>query len=362
MKYALILFISLLTLHSWSQTQTVKTHMQMAARIAEKALTQSKSNWGTLSQLQISTIQAYKENFVKEVKSIHPQQVSDETNFTHFGSNTWIETDLKPYGELRVKTPKDFQTKTIKDYLHYLLHEISHHVLSPKLQGDLTQEDEAQAWSLASMFEEFILLQVPHPQLMDISLNTYSTSSAGCRDTLTIQSLDPYSGALNLQLSTSSGNCRYAEPYFTNNFKSSDHKNLDQINYTLRCRQGLKSHLYCNDPDLNKAFYLCPHAVYYYKNMLQQFLNSSPQILITGKNSLLGNMFWCVRQMGRQELESLALVNMQEVYKPGTDKIPLTDQQQKDFQKLLNTNVDLIIYFLKETSGVQTTPLPEDND
>lgn len=248
--------------------------------------------------------------------------------FVHFNEKTWIETDLRQYGEIRLRI-KPFANRLItyspRDYLHWLSHEICHHLLAlydKKLKSNLV---EIKVENLAIYIEEFVMAQIQFPDLLDISIGKYFTIQAGCRDELSVDSVDSSVGQIKISMNTSDGHCRIFAPYFEN--KNVDNKYIfDRDQVTLQCEKNQSGKIDCYPQMIQLQHSLCPNFINRNKDKNFQKINSNFKFQ---RQSLFAHYYWCLFETENRT----TFVDLEQVYSKIDQRLPLSDHEKNIQEK-----------------------------
>lgn len=165
--------------------------------------------------------------------------------FWHLESATWIETEVLPFSQIRIRplsrTGHLIKSNT-RDLLSFLAHEIGHHIVG---------QDETLSWKFSNLVIKYIESQIMIPQMLTLSEGNFNTSLPGCRDSFKVERIDLMSGEIQVTATSRRGHCRI--------FKmKSDNYQFDQINMTLVC-EILNGEVYCFDKNPAIEFRACPN-------------------------------------------------------------------------------------------------------
>ncbi len=125
--------------------------------------------------------------------------------FKHHGlDGTWIETDARPLGKIRIRTQvmkEMIGALDLQQAMYYLAHEIGHHLYISKDPAD-QKDDENKAWNFAGAIVELANRKVSVPALLNVSHEPYEGSSKGCRDQVQFK-VDALAGIMTARISSS---------------------------------------------------------------------------------------------------------------------------------------------------------------
>lgn len=219
--------------------------------------------------------------------------------FVHFGEQTFIETDLRSGGTIRLRIAPMVETLeefSPLQFAHWLGHELAHHVLAIESPALSAGEMETTAQTLAQAIETLLLDLVPVGDLLKISLGNYFAPKAGCRDQVLIERVDPWKGLVHLKSRSSGLHCRIYGRYM-DVVSPHDRYQFDETDMELECRT-VDEGTFCRDRNPEAQFSVCRGFVREEGELLRRELRS---ILEVGERQNLRAIFrWCIRDTKSQ--------------------------------------------------------------
>ncbi|MFN9067383.1 MAG: hypothetical protein ACK5V3_09155 [Bdellovibrionales bacterium] len=216
------------------------------------------------------------EKVLQEVKRIRVRIEDSQQSFMHHSQSTWVETDLKPFAEIRMR-PFSMTEKTealnVRDLLFVLFHEMGHHLVG---------ESESAAWLLAKEMIELMEKKIPVSEMLKISLGTFVGAQVGCRDSFRIEEIDLMKAKMEVSIKTTEGHCRIFKP-FMNRYA------FDSVSLSLQC-QAHKEGTYCYATDLSHDFRMCKDS----KNKMLESHDFQSLFLFQNSQNLKSIMSYCI--------------------------------------------------------------------
>ena len=356
--FLFLTFAVLVTTAAFAEEDSTALNIQAARSYMLYALALENPKFDSLSEKQRNLIELHKLRFQDELQSL--QIRIDDQNlapFIHFNQKTWIETDLQAKGEIRIRSKTIGSTKKMSTagpllYMHFLGHEIGHHLIESNSETDATSEDEAKAWEIAQAFEKFVFAQAKTPQLFAVAIGNYNTSRRGCRDQLKVDQIDPFAGQIHLKANTSQGHCRISESYIKDRLINQagllyflslkdlqkDLYPYDQVEMSLQCHQGPHQESICMDRNPTHEFRHCPH-----------FLKTSPSLsnmtssfVINDSARISGVFQWCLHH----DTNLLAWMEQPVMYSQESQPRNLSHAELERLQELNSSLANVSLLFL----------------
>lgn len=355
---------------SESLENEIKGNISVAKKYMHAALTKKNPILSSLSNNQILLIKRYKDAFLDELSSMNINiQASEDQPFIHFNKETWIETDVRQYGEIRIrnleKIKKSFNYGP-QFFIHFLGHEIGHHLLS-SMEGDMTPEIESLAWQISSTFEKFIVSQSIVPQLFQLPIGKYLSSKEGCHDHAEIKEVDPFKGVIKMNFTTSTDHCRIYNKYFEWYYHTHNvleflgikkalgrHFIYDNIAITFQCKK-MSNKLFCIDIKPSRLFDICPDYLLMNRGKINDGLASSLQI--QDGSILHSNLGWCVSD----SVDLVGIHTESKIYSVNSTPMPLSQTERERNSSLNDSMLDLTFITKKEMFEFQAVDLIEAN-
>ncbi len=243
----------------------------------------------------------YRETLIDEIKNskIFIDRKNHEP-FQHFSESTWIETSLEKQGTIQIR-PLPFlnslKEQNIKYFIHWLGHEIAHHLIKRFEPQSLSKNEETRAGQYALLIEGIVLSQFPAASLLNLSLGKYFSGKQGCRDKLLVKSIDPLLGILKFRTETSVGHCKALEQtgsFFSKLFPKNPFPH-DVADFELNClsREG---QTYCIDLHPQAQFSQCPQYVKIHPDRGDYAYDKFTRIEIGNGSGIRVHYDWCVAE------------------------------------------------------------------
>lgn len=257
-----------------SYLNEIKTTIEQAKTIMLQGLSNRSFNPASLTSNQIQLISKYKDSFYQELLRLNIKYINDQSrSFLHFNQETNFETDIVPFGEIRIRNLEEIinsENFGPQYFIRYIGHEIGHHLLA-QISTEITPEVESMASQISTAFEKLLLTQSQTPQLFNLKMGKIFSTRQGCHDSMEVIKVDPYLSEITISFSSSNSHCRinnsYMDYYLNSDLYNIFTKKLitgkyiyDQFKMELKCEMKEKQ-LICLNKSPDKLFEICPDAV-----------------------------------------------------------------------------------------------------
>jgi hypothetical protein len=280
---------------------------------------------------------------------------SHSSPFIHFGQETWFETDIKDFGEIRIRNLEAIQNAKESGplfFIRFLGHEIGHHLLS-NMGDELTPEIESLASRIATTFEKVVIAQTKTPGLLALAPIKLMGTKEGCHDSTTIKNIDPFSGLITLVFATSTDHCRVAADYMQGKIPKSEMYIYDTIEMTLKCTETDENGLLCFDTNPSKLFNICSDYVNHVNGKIQQVSG----IQIEKDFSIKTGIAWCVSDYKK----AVNIFDEYQVYSKNSKPMALTfKERMRNYE--LQSNMTGLMMILKTDVNMNEVHLNEVNE
>lgn len=371
-KLSIIVLTLLVTVKSYAEYNSsylneIKTNIEQTKTIMLQGLSKSNLNTANLTPNQIQLISKYKDNFYQELLRLNIKYINDQSrSFLHFNQETNFETDIAPFGEIRIRNLEEIiNTESFgPQYLiRYLGHEIGHHLLA-QITTEITPEVESMASQISTAFEKLLLDQSQTPQLFNLKMGKIFSTRQGCHDSMEVIKVDPYISEITISLSSSNNHCRINSKYM-DYYLNSDLYNIftkkiitgkyiyDQFKMELKCEMKQKK-LICLNKYPDKLFEICPDAVR--RTVRKHRPNALPisGLLISEDFQIQSHLAWCTSE------NQNAYVFMSEEQTYDKSNVPFTITNETiNHERSLENDMTGLTVVLKRSIEAQEVQLNE---
>lgn len=303
--------------------------------------------------------QKLKEKMIDEINYSPLIMINETKAFMHFNQKTWIETELKSHGAIKIIADAEtLKNKGLSSYIKLLLHEYVHHLLSVEKDSHESIENENETWNKTNLLYNAIVKNANFPDLLNLNNTTFNAPMEGCHEDMTITHLNPEKGSFTAEYTTQKGHCRIFNKYMDEISPLTETSFIhsryiyDQMKINFTCQKNDKQKMICFDENYDLTNKICPD--FNLKMDPRSKLETSSMILIHEEMSIYSNLSWCVADYSKA-----ALFNNEEVpYFPNQAKIKINEEILKKQAKDNDDNVNLQM-FTKEDLPVIPLKLQE---
>jgi hypothetical protein len=350
-----------------SSEKEINDNIAFAKNFMINVLKKNSLKTDAISTEDLNLFSQYRNVFLNELTRSPIKIQSSDQSFVHFSHNTWIETDIKPNGEIRLTNLQELILKPNLGpqlFIHFFAHEIGHHILSKETQ-DVTPEIESRAWQIATAYENVFTAQALAPQLLQLKIGSLFPSKQGCHDEFKIKEVDALTGLVRGEFSTSKSHCRILESYMkwwykTHSFlefinlKENSGLNYiyDKIELTFRCKMNQREQLVCADEKPTRLFKICPS---YLESGYFKSEENVSSIFIESNSLIHTNIQWCVSG----GINAIGFIIENKSYSPNNQPGPLTDLEMERDAQLNRSLSSMNFYILKTIKSNSSSELQE---